>query len=59
MWKICLKTFKNNRIRQKFAYFLRNLQTEVDFQICISVPLNTIPLGRAKAYANNLLMREF
>ena len=59
MWKICLKTFKNNRIKQKFAYFLRNLQTEGDFQICISVPLNTIPLSRAKAYANNLLMREF
>ena len=25
MWKVCLKTFRNNRICQKLAYFLRNL----------------------------------
>ena len=27
MWKVCLQTFRNNRIYQKLAYFLRNLQT--------------------------------
>ena len=27
MWKVCLPTFRNNRICKKFAYFLRNLQT--------------------------------
>ena len=27
MWKFCLKTFRNNRICKKLAYFLRNLQT--------------------------------
>ena len=27
MWKVCLQTFRNNRIRYKLAYFLRNLQT--------------------------------
>ena len=27
MWKVCLQTFRNNRIRKKLAYFLRNLQT--------------------------------
>ena len=26
MWKACLQTFRNNRIRQKLSYFLRNLQ---------------------------------
>ena len=26
-WKVSLQTFRNNRIRQKLAYFLRNLQT--------------------------------
>ena len=27
MWKVCLQAFRNNRICQKLAYFLRNLQT--------------------------------
>ena len=27
MWKVCLRTFSNNIIFQKLAYFLRNLQT--------------------------------
>ena len=27
MWKVCLQTFRNNRICLKIAYFLRNLQT--------------------------------
>ena len=27
MWKVCLQTFENNRIRQKLAYFLRHLET--------------------------------
>ena len=27
MWKVSLQTFLNNRISQKLAYFLRNLQT--------------------------------
>ena len=27
MWKVCLQTFRNNRIFLKLAYFLRNLQT--------------------------------
>ena len=27
MWKVCLQTFRDNRIFLKFAYFLRNLQT--------------------------------
>ena len=27
MWKLCLQTFGNNRIRQKLAYFLRHLET--------------------------------
>ena len=27
MWKVCLQTFRNNRICWKLAYFLRNLQT--------------------------------
>ena len=27
MWKVCLQTFINNRIRLKLAYVLRNLQT--------------------------------
>ena len=26
MWKLCLQTFGNNRIRQKLAYFLRHLE---------------------------------
>ena len=26
-WKVCLQTFRNNRICWKLAYFLRNLQT--------------------------------
>ena len=26
-WKFCLLTFRNNRICEKLAYFLRNLQT--------------------------------
>ena len=27
MWKVCLQTFRNNRICKKLAYFLRHLQT--------------------------------
>ena len=27
MWKVCLRTFRNNRICWKFANILRNLQT--------------------------------
>ena len=27
LWKVCLQTFRNNRICYKFACFLRNLQT--------------------------------
>ena len=27
VWKVYLQTFRNNRIRSKLAYFLRNLQT--------------------------------
>ena len=27
MWKLCLQTFGNNRIRQKLAYFLRHVET--------------------------------
>ena len=27
MWKVCLQTLRNNRICQKLAYFLKNLQT--------------------------------
>ena len=27
MWKVCLQTFRNNRICKKLAYFLGNLQT--------------------------------
>ena len=27
MWKVCLQTWRNNRIRWKLAYFFRNLQT--------------------------------
>ena len=27
MWKVCLQTFRNNRIRKKLAYFFRKLQT--------------------------------
>ena len=27
LWNVCLQTFRNNRICQKLAYFLRNLQT--------------------------------
>ena len=26
MWKVCLQTLKNNRIRWKLAYFLKDLQ---------------------------------
>ena len=27
MWKVCLQTFRNNRVRYKLAYFLKILQT--------------------------------
>ena len=27
LWKVCLQTFRNNRICQKLPYFLKNLQT--------------------------------
>ena len=27
MWQVCLQTFRNNRIRLKLAFFLKNLQT--------------------------------
>ena len=67
MWKVCLQTFRKNRICWKLAYFLRTLRTsrannsrilriknmklsgycfyintntQGDFQICITVPLN-------------------
>ena len=29
MWKVCLQTFRNNRICQQLAYFLRSLQTSL------------------------------
>ena len=29
MWKVCLHTFRNNRICQKLAYFLKNLPKDL------------------------------